>query len=391
MAMENEPTPPTPDPLKPDQLPEATPLPEAHVRGGAPAGGLSAEDLITLNDEIAGMARAGLPLDQGMAALAKEMRRGRLQRVTADIAADLRRGSTLPEAMARQAGRVPRFYAGLVAAGVRSGRISDVLATLTVYARTLADLRSLIVGALFYPAMVTLLAFTLFGFVFFYLIPQYEEIFNSFRIRLPLLTEIMIGISHHPLPVLGIPLGIAAALVIARLGMGRTGKGRRAWTRFVYGVPLVGTLLRSARLAAFTDLLGILVDHGTPLPDAFVMAGESSSDPFMAEAAGRVREDLCQGQPLGEVLRRHQLVPELVAWMTAMAERHGNLGETLHHVAAMYRRQAEMRAALLRSVLPPFLIIVTAGILVTLFIIGVALPMVRLLEGLSGNAGGFRL
>jgi len=381
MAIEN-------DPPDPEELPKGIPVGESPVRRGAAMGGLSAEDLITLNEEIAGMARAGLPLDQGMAALAREMRHGRLQRVTADIAADLRGGSTLPEAMARQAGRVPRFYAGLVAAGVRSGRIGDVLATLTVYARTLADLRSLILGALFYPAMVMLLAFTLFCFVFFYLIPQYEEIFNSFRIKLPLITEIMIDISHHPIPVFGLPLGLVAALVFARIGMGRSGKGRRAWTRFVYGVPLVGTLMRSARLAAFTDLLGILVDHGTPLPDAFVMAGESSSDPFMAESAGQVREDLSQGQPLGEVLRRRKLVPELVSWMTAMAERRGNLGETLHHIAAMYRRQAEMRAALLRSVLPPFLIIVTATLLVGLFVLGVALPMMRLLEGLSGGNVG---
>lgn len=40
-------------------------------------GKLSADDLITLNEEIAGMARAGLPLDQGLSALAREMGRGR--------------------------------------------------------------------------------------------------------------------------------------------------------------------------------------------------------------------------------------------------------------------------------------------------------------------------
>jgi type II secretory pathway component PulF len=378
MATENEATPPNPEPL-----PEVVPVSEQTGRHGAPFAGLSAEDLIALNEEIAGMARAGLPLDQGMAAMAKEMRSGHLQRVTADIAADLHNGSTLPEAMARQAGRLPRFYAGLVNAGVRSGRIGDVLATLTVYARTMADLRSLILGALFYPAVVMLLAFTLFGFVFYYLVPEYEAIFDSFKIQLPLLTQIMINISHHPLPVFGVPLGAVAALVFARLFMSRTGKGWRAWTRFVYAMPLMGTLLRSARLAAFTDLLGILVDYGTPLPDAFVMAGESSNDPLMAEASVRAREDLSQGQSLGEVLRRHNLVPEVVAWMAAMAERRGNLGETLHHVATMYRRQAEMRAALLRSVLPPFLIIVTAGALVALFVLGVALPMMSLLRGLS--------
>src|SRR5206468_2843247 len=103
---------------------------------------MNAEDLIALNEEIAGMARAGLPLDQGLAALAREMGRGRLQRVTAGVAEDLRAGRTLPEALARQGGRVPPYYAGLVTAGIRSGRVGEVLATLTLYARSVADLRA---------------------------------------------------------------------------------------------------------------------------------------------------------------------------------------------------------------------------------------------------------
>src|SRR6516162_7653136 len=99
------------------------------------------EDLITLNEEIAGMARAGLPLDQGLAAMGKEMGRGRLQAVTLALAADLKAGHPLPDALKRQQGQVPPFYAGLIAAGIRSGRVADVLATLTTYARTMADLR----------------------------------------------------------------------------------------------------------------------------------------------------------------------------------------------------------------------------------------------------------
>src|SRR5438552_3531718 len=57
----------------------ATPPTPAPAQPTASVGGpLSAEDLIALNEEIAGMARAGLPLDQGLAALAREMGSGRL-------------------------------------------------------------------------------------------------------------------------------------------------------------------------------------------------------------------------------------------------------------------------------------------------------------------------
>src|SRR5437870_8667292 len=99
----------------------------SEVRPGGPVG-LSANDLITLNEEIAGMARAGLPLDQGLAALAREMTRGRLKQATVEIAGELKAGRTLPEALANQGSRVPPFYAGLVEAGIRSGRLGEVMA-----------------------------------------------------------------------------------------------------------------------------------------------------------------------------------------------------------------------------------------------------------------------
>src|SRR5262245_7545711 len=108
--------------------PEEPKQSETSARSTAlPFARLSAEALITLNEEIAGMARAGLPLDQGLAALARDMGRGRLQQVTAGIADGLKSGLTLPEAIARQGDRVPPYYSGLLLAGVRSGRLQDVL------------------------------------------------------------------------------------------------------------------------------------------------------------------------------------------------------------------------------------------------------------------------
>jgi type II secretory pathway component PulF len=368
---------------RPPTEPTPTDAKEA-VAPGQPAA-LSPQDLIALNEELAGMARAGLPLDQGLAALAREMGRGRLQRVTEELAADLHAGHTLPDALARQGERVPPFYAGLVAAGIRTGRITDVLATLTIYARTLADLRSLVLGALLYPAVLLVLAFTLFALLCGYLLPQFVEIFNDLKLKLPALTEWVIAVGMHPLEYVVLPVVVVIGIVLAISWLlRRTPGGRRHWARFVYALPIAGTLVRSARLAAFTDLLGILVDNGVPLPEAFRLAGAAASDPVTASAAEQVEADLRQGQPLGDVLRKRKLVPELISWMAGLGERRGTLGATLHQVAAIYRRQVETRAALLRTVLPPLVIIVTAGIIVGLFVLALMLPFFSLLEGLSG-------
>jgi type II secretory pathway component PulF len=95
--------------------------------------------------------------------------------------------------------------------------------------------------------------------------------------------------------------------------------------------------------------------------------------------------DLQEGVPLGQIMRRRQLVPEVIAWMTGLGEQRGNLGATMHQVADVYRRQVEMRAALLRNVLPPFLILFVAVIIVGLMIFALFLPMLALMSGLTGG------
>lgn len=399
---------------------------------------MNADDLIALNEEIAAMARAGLPLDQGLAALAREMQgdrrpllwilcglggliildywcevyapwlvwlprilillfaacafalamrqwgTGRLPQVTADLAEDLRQGRTLPEALARQGKRVPPFYSALVTAGIRTGRIGEVLTSLTSYARSMANLRTIILEALFYPAVVLVLAVVLVGFMLIFVLPQFRSIYADFNMKLPAMTEVLLVLGQRPVSLFFLPvIGLVAFVLLTRAVLLSTPAGRRAWTRGIYTVPLAGTMMRSARLAAFTDLLSILVQQGVPLSEAFHLAGEASSDPLLSSLAEKVRESLEQGQPLGEVLRGQGLVPEWVAWMAGLGEQRGQLAEALKQIAEMYRRQVEMRSGLLRSVLPPLLVIMTAGVFVACFVFALMLPMIKLLEGLA--------
>jgi type IV pilus assembly protein PilC len=202
--------------------------------------------------------------------------------------------------------------------------------------------------------------------------------------RLPAVTSLILALSRYPLELIVVPVAIViVGVLVLRFTLQRTERGRCAWARLVYAVPLVGTLIRSARMAAFTELLAILIDNKMPLPEAFRLAGQASSDPIMGAAARQAHHNLSQGMPLGEVMRGQGLVPEWLSWMTGMAERRGTLGESLHQIAGMYRRQIEMRAALLRSLLPLFMIVGIVGVFVALMVFGIMMPMFKLLEGLS--------
>ena len=266
--MSNQPDPPLPPNDEQPRQAFSANLPRAA------AAQLSAEDLIALNEEIAGMARAGLPLDQGLAALAREMGRGRLQKVTRQLADDLAAGFTLPQALDRQKGRVPPYYAALLAAGIRSGRIGDVLGTLTLYARSLAEFRAAVVSALVYPMTILMVGLCLVVFVTAFVVPSFVDIFEKMHLELPVATSLLIFISAHWLATLVVPAAVLIAIPLAvRWAFRGSAYGRVLWARFVYSMPVVGTLIRSARLAACTDLFGILVDQSIPLSEALAAGG----------------------------------------------------------------------------------------------------------------------
>jgi type II secretory pathway component PulF len=227
------------------------------------------------------------------------------------------------------------------------------------------------------------LAAALMGVLVFAVLPQFDQVFRDFQMRLPAVTEFVLALGRHPVPTIVIPAAFVAALLLAWGLMRLTDRGRRAWARLVYAVPVIGTLIRSARLAAFAELMAVLVEYELPLPDAFRLAGEASSDPLMAARAAAIHARLSQGTPLGLALRGLGLLPEWVSWMAGVGEQRGALAPSLRQIAALYRRQVEARSAILRSVMPAFMIIATAGVLVGTFALSVMLPMISLLEGLS--------
>jgi len=161
-----------------------------------------------------------------------------------------------------------------------------VLATLTTYARSVADLRATIISALIYPTIVVVLAFCLFGMVSYFVIPQFVQLFQDLGLELPWLTSWVLKLGGHPGKIVAVPLAaVILEIILFRLFVRNTETGRVAWARFVYSIPVVGTLIRAERLAAFSELLAILVDHGLPLPEAFRLAGDASSDPVMERIA----------------------------------------------------------------------------------------------------------
>jgi general secretion pathway protein F len=136
---------------------------EFQVLDSSSKSAISLDELVALNDEIISLVRAGVPLERGLRSLGNDLP-GRLGQLAGDLSDRLDQGQSLVDALDESRDGFPRIYRAVVAAGIRSGRLSAALEGLSATARRASELRRLIIISLVYPVIVLIVASLVFVF-----------------------------------------------------------------------------------------------------------------------------------------------------------------------------------------------------------------------------------
>ena len=359
-------------------MPDATPEPESRSE-------ITIDQLIALNDEIAALARAGLPLERNLEAIGGDLP-GRLGEITRALGGRMARGEGLAEALDAEGASLPRAYRAAVEAGLRAGRLPVALEGLASFARSYAELRRAVGLALMYPLTVLALAYVLFVAFAAAIAPRFLAAFESLRLArglgpLSRLAGLGAGAAYWgpAVPAVALAgLGVAWARSGGAAGLGRgRGRGLMAW------VPWVGGMVVNARASAFAGLLALLVEHRVPLSEGIELAAGASGDPAMERDGLAIAEALRRGDALGDGLRGAGTFPPLLRWLMVAGERQGRLADALRHAAETYRRRALARADAIRTVLPTALMLAIGATATLIYALTLFVPLSTLLNDLA--------
>lgn len=305
-------------------------------------GALSADDAAELVRHVAGLAAAGQALAGGLAALAEELPRGRLRRSVGVLAADLERGSTFDEAIARQGNRVPPHLRGLVRAATRSGRLADLLTRFAAHQDVGRTLRRELAARRIYPGLLLGLASAVFLFILVVVTPQLDATYTDMKVAVPLLTRCLFATSRFLVAVPWAWVGpTAIGLIVAGLLMARWPFARR---RVRFDLPPFRRLRRWTALIEFTQLLALLLESEVPLAEALTLAGAGVGEPRLEGIGRLLAREVEAGRPLGEAIARRSPFPAGFAKLLAWAEAHGALPEALRMMAGLFEVRARSYA-----------------------------------------------
>jgi type II secretory pathway component PulF len=342
------------------------------------------DQLIALNDEMAALVRAGVPLERGLIRAGSDLR-GRLGAIVRDLGDRMGQGDRLPEALTRSGYAIPDLYRAIIEAGLRSGRLASALEGMATVSRGYADARRAVGLALLYPLMVVMVAYGL-GLAFILILaPRLAEAFHSLGLRPMGFLEALARSGDTAIywgPIVPIVLLLLAARwVWSGRSMAMDSGPFGSWTT---RIPLVGAMIAGFRNANFADLLALMIEHQVPLDEAVRLAAEASGGGTLRQSAEALSERLRRGERadsggsagLGTL-------PPLLTWMLTAGHRQGDLASALRHAATTYRRRAEARADLIRAALPTTLMLVIGAGTVLLYGFLLFVPMTTLYDELS--------
>lgn len=335
-------------------------------------------DISFFSRQIATMMASGVPLVQSLDILANGQKNPRFKKLITDIKESVEGGSTLHEALGKHPVQFDELYVSLVKAGEGAGVLDTILKTIADYKERMESIKAKVKKAMFYPAMVLLVAVVVTAILLIYVIPQFQESFRAFGGDLPGFTLMIISISEwmqaYGLYLLVAVVGAIAGLVYARK---RSRNVARTMDRILLKIPIIGPIMHKSSLARFARTLAITFKAGVPLVEALESVAGATGNIIYSEATEQVRQDVAVGHSLNLSMSQVGLFPHMVIQMTAIGEEAGALDNMMVKVAEYYEEEVNNAVDTLSSTLEPLIMVIIGGVVGTI-VVAMYLPIFKL-------------
>jgi type II secretory pathway component PulF len=329
--------------------------------------------------EVAELAKAGLPLDAGLLALADELPRGRAARALRGLARQLAAGVSLDAALEAHALRLPAHLRGIITAGLRSGRLPEVLEEYVDLQRNERELHRRIATVLAYPA-VLLGALAAMTFVFqWFVVRRMTELYRDFGTKLPSMTELLLSVS----PWLSWVVGGLALLGVA-LWFARPLAARFAWLAWLLRLlPGIGPIWWWSEQIRMARLMGLLLEERVRLAEALRLTAGALGNASLAAACRQVATDIENGWLFYASLGAKWQFPRSLVLLVQWGQNWSSLPDAFRAAAETFDGRAEAHSDLFEAMLPPIAFL-TVTLLAGTAVLALFMPLIFLIQRLTG-------
>jgi general secretion pathway protein F len=333
--------------------------------------------LASFTRQMAIILKAGIPLEEALAAVARQTAKGTLRGVVHGVRSGVLEGRSLAQSLRAYPNAFSHLYCATVDAGEKAGHLDVVMEELADFTeRSHANVQRTRL-ALVYPVLLFLMSMSVVVVLMVFVVPDIVEVYVSQGSALPPLTQLMIDTSAF-LRTWGIYLLLAVLMLVmwSRALLAKPAL-RLRWHQQLLRLPLLGSLMRKYNAARFASTLSILSRGGVPLVDAIRIAGEVLSNDFFRQQIAEAAQQVEEGVSLHRALEQRGQFPPLMLHMIASGEAAGELDTMLARVAEYQQQELDNLVATMVGLFEPATLLIM-GAVVLVIVVAILQPILSL-------------
>lgn len=323
---------------------------------------VSSAQVLRLTSELSVLLHAGLPLDRALKIQIDTAEPGALKLMAEDILKTIKSGRAFTVALDQYPGVFSSFYVSMVRSGEASGNLAGVLSELSVYLERSKAVRSTVVSALVYPAILAVVATLSVAIMLGFVVPEFESIFDEMGDGLPVLTQFIIVLGDVVSAWWWLMLGGIIAVSHFAKRWVSTPEGRAAVDSKLLNLPIAGPLLRKFEISRFARTMGTLLSNGVAILKAVDIARGTVSNALIKEHLAGLEPAVKRGERLSKAMQPDIFSPMAIQ-MVLVGEESGRLDTMLIELAQVYEAEVESDVKRALTLLEPALILGMGGVI----------------------------
>ncbi len=340
----------------------------------------TSKDITLLTRQLATMLDAGIPLNNILKLLKTSAQKAQIRTLLTQISNQIEAGASFSQALRTSSALFDNFYCDLVAVGEQTGRLSSIFSRLYLYREKSEYMRSKIIKAMIYPGIVFSVAISVTIAMLLFVIPTFENIFQTFDAKMPWFTLLILDLSrfiqHQGL---GLFISFCLFTLLFRFFYKRHYQLRLKISKFLLKAPIIGDILTKATIARFTRTLATTYSAGVPLLTGIIAAKKTANNLHYEAVIEQVHQQTLSGKPFYSSIQETGAFSDMMVQMIMIGEESGKLDEMLNKIASLYESEVDNIIDNLGKIIEP-LVILILGLLIGSLVIAMYLPMFNLMS-----------
>lgn len=338
---------------------------------------VSNKDLISFNQELLVLTKAGLPIIKSLDAILEKSEKGRLTEILQAVREDIKGGAALSDAFEKYPRAFPRLYIASIRAGERTGDLAKTIKRYIDFLKRSETLKKKLLASLLYPIILITVASLAIALLLLYVVPTFTQIYSDSGSQLPLATRYLISVTSF------LKSNIFFFLIFIALGFFffrrwiSTESGRYWLDGMKLRLPLMGNLVVKYSIVSFTRTLATVIGSGVPIVESLKMSVGTLNNKILElrllKAITRVEE----GSRLSGALESVELIPPLAIRMLGVGETTGSLEEMLTEISEFFEQEVESRLTFLTTIIEPA-IMLSMGLIIGIIVLTMYLPIFKI-------------